>query len=264
MSSFLSTVTVKAVDYNSVSSLAAALQGQDAVVSAVGLPGLQGQNLIIDAAVAAGVKRFLPSEFGSDLSNPKTSQLPIFSYKVATQIYVEEKAAQNPDFTYTLVRTGAFLDWGLEMAFLLDWKTGKPRIYDSGNQPFSTTTLASVGLAVVGVLSSPDETKNRAVYVQDMQTSQNRILAIAKKIAPEKKWELVQTSTVELKTAADEKIAKGDYSMGVLYEYLFPSIFGEGYGGYMEKTDNELLCVPGNKKDADIEAILKPLLIGEK
>ena len=178
--------------------------------------------------------------------------------------YVEEKAAKNPGFTYTNVRNAAFLDWGLEMAFLLDWKSGNPRIFDSGDQLFSATTLASIGLAIVGVLSHPDETKNRAVYVEDIQTSQNRILAIAKKLAPEKKWDPVPTNTEEMKKSSDEKIAKGDFSMGVMYEYLFLSVFGEGFGGRMEKTDNKLLGVPGNKTDADIEAILKPLLTGGK
>jgi len=40
-------------------------------------------------------------------------------------------------------------------------------------------------VAVVGVLSSFEETRNRAVYVQDMVTYQNRILAIAMRLKPE-------------------------------------------------------------------------------
>ena len=74
-------------------------------------------------------------------------------------------AAANPEFTYTFVRNGAFLDWGIEQSFLLDLKLGKPRIFDGGDQFFASTTLESVGQAVVGVLKHPDETKNRAVYV---------------------------------------------------------------------------------------------------
>jgi uncharacterized protein YbjT (DUF2867 family) len=259
---FPSTVKTVVVDYNDVASLTEAFKGQDAVVSTVGAPGLQGQTIAIDAAIAAGVKRFLPSEFGSDTGNPKAKQLPIFGYKVNVNNYVEEKAAANPDFSYTLVRNGAFLDWGLENSFVLDLKSGKPRIFDGGDQLWSTTTLKSVGQAVVGVLEHPDETKNRAVYVQDMVTSQNKILDIARKIAPEKTktWEPVPTSLADVKKASDDELAKGNFSVPVMVEYLFVSLFGAGYGGLMEKTDNELLGVAGDKTDADIEAILTPLL----
>jgi uncharacterized protein YbjT (DUF2867 family) len=257
---FPSSVKTITVDYTDVSSLTEALRGQDAVVSTVGNHGLQGQTIMIDAAIAAGVKRFLPSEFGSDLSNPKTAKLPVFGYKVNIIKYIEEKAAANPDFTYTLVRNGAFLDWGLEKNFLVDLKSGSPRIFDGGDQLLSTTTLESVAKTVVGVLEHPDETRNRAVYVQDMQVSQNKILALAKKIAPEKKWEPVPTSLAEIEKASNEALAKGQFTPAVLVEYLFVSIMGEGYGGRMEKTDNELLGIAGDKTDADIEAILEPLL----
>ncbi|KAG0646468.1 Oxidoreductase BOA1 [Hyphodiscus hymeniophilus] len=259
---FPSSVKVATVDYSDVASLTEAFRGNDAVVSTVGTPGLQGQTIAIDAAIAAGVKRFLPSEFGSDLGNPKTAALPIFGYKVHVNKYLEEKVAANPDFAYTLIRNGAFLDWGLDMNFLLDMKSGKPAIYDGGDQLFSTTTLKSVGQAVVGVLTHPDETKNRAVYVQDMLISQNKLLTIANKIAPEKtkSWEPVPKSLAAIKKASDEALAKGQHSIEVMVPYIFVSLFGEGYGGRMEKTDNDLLGVAGDKTDADVEGIMTPLL----
>ena len=219
---------------------------------------------MVDASIAAGVKRFIPSEFGSDLANPKTRTFPIFGYKVSTIEYVEEKARANPGFTYTHIRNGAFLDWGIEHNFLVDLKSGSPRIYDSGDQLFSSTSLATVGQAVVGVLSHADETKNRAVYVQDIAISQNRILAIARKVAPQLKHEPVHVDTDELLKELNEKTANGDYSMGTLYQFLAPSILKEGYGGLMEKTDNELLGIKGDKTDADIEAILRKVLADQK
>jgi hypothetical protein len=135
----------------------------------------------------SGRKTVYPSEFGSDLANPKTAALPVFGYQVNVIKYMEEKAAADPGSSYTNVRNGASLDWGLEQNFLLDLKSGSPRVYDGGDQLCSATTLASAGKAVVGVLEHPEETENRAVYVLDLQTSQNRSLVIVKKIAPEKK-----------------------------------------------------------------------------
>jgi hypothetical protein len=213
--------------------------------------------VLFDAAVAAGVKRFLPSEFGSDLSNEKSASLPVFGYKVATRKHIEEKVKEGADITYTYVVNAPFLDWGIEVGFLFDWKEGKPRIFDGGDIPFSTTSLHSVGLATVGVLSHYEETIDRQVFVHDIVITQNQLLAIAKRVAPEKNWAPVPTKTSERYEAANAALAKGDLSM--MYEYIFVGVFGEGYGGKFENVENKLLGVPG-KTEADIEAIFKKVL----
>ncbi len=238
-------------------SLTTALKGQDAVVSAVGTDGFLGQSVLFDAAVAAGVKRFLPSEFGSDLSNPKTASLPVFGYKVAIRKHIEEKVNAGANITYTYVVNAPFLDWGIEVGFLLDWKEGKPRIYNGGDVPFSATSLQSVGLATVGVLSHYEETRNRQVYVHDIVVTQNQLLGIAKKVAPEKIWAPVPTKTSDMYEAANAALEKGDLS--VMYDYIFVGIFTDGYGGKFENVENELLGVPG-KTEADLEAIFKKVL----
>ncbi|APA11187.1 hypothetical protein SS1G_11394 [Sclerotinia sclerotiorum 1980 UF-70] len=254
-------VTILPVDFTSVTSLTSALQTQniDAVVSCVGAPGLQGQSLLIDAAVAAGVKRFLPSEFGSDLSNPLAKPLPVFADKITTQAHLEAAVAKNPSLTYTYVRNGPFLDWGLEHKLLLDLSSGTSTIYDGGDVLFSTTTLETIGKAVVGVLEKFEETKNRAVYIQDIQITQNRLLELAKKVAPEKKWESVHAETAKILASSNERAARGEFNMEVIIGYIIVSVFGKGYGGRMEKTDNELLGLK-EKTDADVEAILKKLI----
>ncbi|KAH8654053.1 isoflavone reductase family protein-like protein CipA [Tricladium varicosporioides] len=260
---FPASVKVVPVDVKSVDSVTTAFKGQDAVVSAVGMEGLLGQTVLIDAAIAAGVYRFLPSDFGSDLSNPKTAALPVFGYKQAARKHLEDALAKTPGMTYTYIQNGGFLDWGLDNGFLLGWQEGKPAIYDGGDRIFSTTTLASVGDAVVGVLSHPEETKDRFVFVEDIKTSQNKLLEMAKKIAPEKKWEPVQLDTAELEKKSNEALAKGDYSMGTMIPYLFRAIFAEGYGGRFDKTDNELLGIKG-KTEAEVEEVLRKAMSGGK
>jgi uncharacterized protein YbjT (DUF2867 family) len=129
---FPALVKVIRVDYASVESLTAALHGQDAVISVAGNEGLPGQSVLVDASIAAGVKRFLPSEFGLDTGNSKTAALPVFGYKVATRKHIEEKVAAGGSITYTYVINGPFLDWGLERRFLLDWDEENPRIMTVG------------------------------------------------------------------------------------------------------------------------------------
>ncbi len=256
---FPSSVKVIRADYTSLVSLKSALKGQDAVVCTVGNDGFVGETLIIDAAISVGVKRFLPSEFGSDISNPKVAALPVFGHKVAVRKHLEEKVRSGADITYTYVINSGFLDWGLENNFLLDWKEGKPTIYDGGDKLLTTTTLSSVAQGVVGILSHPDETKNRSVYIGDLDITQNRLLEIAKKVAPEKKWNPVHTTLDKVLETANQGLAKGDFSVFPLY--IFVALLGDGYGGRFEKKDNELLGLKG-KTEKEVEEIWKRLLLG--
>jgi len=102
---------IKKVDYESFDNLKAAFDGQDAVVSVVGTFGIASQKVAIDAAVAAGVKRFIPSEFG--VNTRKLGNEPIgkiLAGKIAIVDYLQEKASENPGFTWTGLSTGLFFD----------------------------------------------------------------------------------------------------------------------------------------------------------
>lgn len=263
-----SSVQVREADLNSLDSVTAAFKGQDAVVSTVGAAGVPGQGILVAAAAAANVKRFLPSDYGCDLANAKAAAMPVFKGKIATHAALREAAAAKPDgaFTYTLVCNNAFLDWGLEKNFLLNWKESKPRLFDGGEKRFSATTLDTVGQAVVGVLTHPAETANRFVYVKDIDVSQKQLLAIAKKVAgPGKTWEEPDVlDTAELEKSSYESLAKGQVTPAVMFNFLFRVIFGpEEYGGLLEKTDNELLGIK-EKTEADVEAILASYIHGSK
>ena len=56
---FPAAVKVAKVDYNDANSLASAVEGQDALISTVGYAAMLGQEKLIDAAVATGVKRIM-------------------------------------------------------------------------------------------------------------------------------------------------------------------------------------------------------------
>jgi hypothetical protein len=245
------------IDYSSIPSLCEALCGHDAVVITVGIGGLVRQTLIIDAAIVAGIHRIIPSEFGFTTNIPKTSALPILGLKFAARKHIEEKIAQGAAITYTYVLNGPFLDRGIETGFLLDWKEGKPTLYDGGLREFSTTTLASVGQAVVGALTHEEETRNMSVYVQDIVTTQKRLLELAQKAKPEKKWEPVYETLREVEKRQSENLSRGDWSP--VYEYIYLLAFGEEHGAKMERVDNELLGVKG-LTEVDIEEMWKRIL----
>lgn len=234
------------VDYKSVESLTQALQGHFGVVCTIAPTSSGEQGPLIEAAVAAGVQRFLPAEFGADMNNANTRALPVFQGKAMMEEEVAAAAAANPDFTYTLVFNGAFLDWGIEYSFLLDAKNRATTIFDDGNQKFSTTTLASVAKAVVGIFQHLDETKNRAVYIQDAALSQNELLQIAKKVDPQsKEWNVQRVSLKRIYDDAMDALARnesGEEVEAAMFKLIWPSLVGPGYGGdFSGRTDNALL-----------------------
>jgi len=237
---FPSNVTVKKVNYEEPSSLISALQGIEAIVSTLATLSVGTQTKLIDAAIAAGVKRFLPSEFGNDTTNAKSTQLPVFAGKIEVQKYLKEKAAKN-EISYTLVLTGPFFDWGLAVGFILDVKNKKGRVFDGGDVKFSASTLETIGKAVVSVFQKPEETKNRALRVKSADVTQNAIIEAAKKIQPGGEWQVEHFSTDEVLKDSYERLGKGDLGSETWIGFLIKSLYGEGYGGYAEKSDNELL-----------------------
>ncbi|EFY84948.1 oxidoreductase CipA-like, putative [Metarhizium acridum CQMa 102] len=78
-SKFADQVDVVNVDFDSVDWLTAALAGQDAVIAVLGFHAQPKQENIVDAAIAAGVKRFLPSELGSNSNKPNIRKLRHFA-----------------------------------------------------------------------------------------------------------------------------------------------------------------------------------------
>lgn len=82
--------------------------GWDTIICALAPPAVPKQKTVIDAAVAAGISRFVPSEFGFDLSTPFNSVQPSYKGKVAIETYLKEKAAENPKFSYTFISNGVF------------------------------------------------------------------------------------------------------------------------------------------------------------
>ena len=96
-------------DY-SPDSLVDALRGQDAVVSCVGPTALGGQLAMVDAAAKAGVKRFLPSEMGSNTADHKLLD-PLPALAVKTDVVNRLKEKEREGLSWTVLINGPFYDW---------------------------------------------------------------------------------------------------------------------------------------------------------
>ncbi|ORY65105.1 uncharacterized protein BCR38DRAFT_408848 [Pseudomassariella vexata] len=252
--------TVEEVDFDSHASLVSALKGQDAVICTVP-EGVQQP--IIDAAVAAGVRRFILSEFGLDTRTITTDQLEglgkIMQGKVQMLEYIQNKSKENPGFTWTAIKTGPFFDWGLAWGSLgFEKKTKTAQICDSGNERFPACNLPFVGKAVVAVLQHLDKTANAYLEVASFNTTQNDILALIKKNSSDgAEWNVIHTGSTEIKKAGLESLGKGDFFGGFI-PLLMNHWFADGAGRALKLEDsaNAILGLAEEDPESAIKAWL--------
>ncbi|KAI8964568.1 NAD(P)-binding protein [Daldinia sp. FL1419] len=240
-------LTIEEVDFNSVESLTAALVGAQIVVSCVALSAMGDQDPLIDAAVTAGVMRFIPAEFGMDSANPLCMQLPIVcETKVKTQRRLKEKSKSTPGFTYTAIATGLFLDWCLKEKILLNIPEHTATLYNGGDIKSSATLLSDIAKVVLGVIAHQDETANRMVYVHSALITQNQLIQYVKD-RDGKGWDTVVKDTEELRQECLVGLAAKDPEGGIETETLGLCLCGQftpEYGcNFSDHLDNELLGI---------------------
>ena len=251
-------LTIKEVDFDSVPSLTTALGGVQVVISCLATLAIGSQNPLIDASVAAGVKRFIPAEFGMDSRNPLCVQLPVCVPKAATQKYLLEKSSSNPGFTYTAIANGLFLDWCLEQGIILNLAQHTATLYDGGDVPFSATLLTDITKAVLGIIEHQTETANRVVYIQSALVTQNRLLQYAKD-KDGKEWDIVVKDTEEVKQESFAELAKGDVDAAML-GFSIVGCSNVDYGcDFSKHLDNDLLGVKELGED-ELRALVESLL----
>ncbi|EHK44548.1 hypothetical protein TRIATDRAFT_293732 [Trichoderma atroviride IMI 206040] len=243
---FVDGVDVKRVDITSKEAVQEVLQGHDALVSAISSAALDDQKTIVDAAVAAKVRRFIPSEYGVD--NRRTEEKDMgwmVVNKAKLNEYLDEVAAKHKWFSWTGVACGFFFDWGIQTQFILGInaraKTGV--IIDSGNKPWAATNTYFVGETVAAILKKPEETANKFLNVFSFKTTQNEVLRIFEEESGSK-YHVSHVKGSDLLEAATACVANGDYkqSTGPFVQHVF---FADGVEGPvdLEANDGELLGI---------------------
>jgi nucleoside-diphosphate-sugar epimerase len=218
------TPVIKVSDAFTLSELTSAFQNQDAVVvalttSSVTKDGKDGLAFrLIDAAVAAGVKRFIPSEFGANNLDPRARNVvPVYDIKGAMlEHLIAQAKASNGKLTWTSICCGSWLDWALDPAksgnFLgIDVKARRATVWDSGNARFAVTTSGNAGLAVARALKYADQTADKQVFLADFVTTTREIIASLEKKTGEM-FEIEQKASGPAFKAFREKYDAGDFS----------------------------------------------------
>ncbi|CAH0018751.1 unnamed protein product [Clonostachys rhizophaga] len=212
-------------DYNSITSLSSALKGHDAVVSAVGAAGIVGQEVIM---------------------------MPPF-------LLASNKAAAG-EIEYTILSTGAFLDFVFGTPLFVDFQNRSVEFYGDDKLRLSSTSIAGIGKAVAGTLVNADKTKNRVLHIQETVVSQVKVLDLAKTAAPEGAgWKEMSVDPEETLGAARVNAAKNPGDTFALYALIKAIILSGKYETEYREVDNDLIGLV-QLTDGDLKAQFVPLL----
>ncbi|RDW92646.1 hypothetical protein BP5796_02040 [Coleophoma crateriformis] len=213
-------LTIVEVDFNSIPSLVAALQGAEVVISCLATLGIGNQNTLIDASVTVGARRFISAEFGMDSRNPRCAMLLVCMPKVDTQKYLQEKANSHPVSHIPALPTDYF------------W-TGD----------CNTTTLADIAKAISGVITYHDQTANRILYIHLTTTTQNKLIQYAKD-KDSRDWHTVSKDTEEIRQESLAELAKGTQGdiNAAMNGFCICASWNPEYGcNFSSHLDNDLL-----------------------
>ncbi|KAI3400111.1 hypothetical protein diail_4341 [Diaporthe ilicicola] len=233
---------------------AKALIEQDAAVCVVGPAGVHHKTAMVDAAEAAGVKRFIVDDFGW---GPDSRTLPEFDDVRARRKvqwdHAKDRAEANPGFTWTGMTTGNPIDWAIKKFPLMGFNINdhSVTIYDKGEESFTGTTLEGIAQSVVGVLTHPEETENRFVKVMSIKTCQNKLLQ-AFQHATGEQWVVQKTTTAELMATGRSKLVNG--GGGWVLDLAVAQLYDEGEARCVvapsrSESDADLLGVPAETED---------------
>jgi nucleoside-diphosphate-sugar epimerase len=179
-------VDTKVALYSDLSSMSAALAGQHAVVETFNPAAAGHQQIIVQAALAAGVVHFITPDFSSDTFNQYADELFIFEPKLRAQVELEETIKSSPDknMAWTALIVGPWYDWAIDNGqFWIDKSTRTITKFGSGTQHYSMSPIGLCGDAVVEVLQRPEKYKNRPAYFASVTVTTNQLIAMVEEIS---------------------------------------------------------------------------------
>ncbi|KAH8802944.1 NmrA-like family protein [Xylogone sp. PMI_703] len=252
-------VRVATADYTSLGSLVKAFKDQYAVVSTVKNSAIPEQKIFIDASIASGVKRFIPSDFGAGTTNTVNRTLPNHVRKIKIQHYLAEKA-NDDELEYTIISTGVFLESLLDGPVIVDLRNRSVQLRDHGEHPFSVSSIETVGKAVAAALKIPEATKNRILRVHEAVLSQKKVVTLAKKYTAGQAW--IETTVDTKSTIQDllDGVKKDGLDATKGLSLLVTTVLSGSYGAKHEDVDNKLLGL-STLTDVEVEEKVKAAVL---
>lgn len=218
--------TIVGADLNHTDSLKEAVEGIDVVISAVqGGPEtiVDGQLKLLDASVAAGVKRFVPSDFAENLFAIPEGINPYLDWRRTFDSHVDPSG-----IGYTHILNGGFMEAVFTSPGLIDGKAGILTYWGEGDVRLDFSALNDVAAFVVNVVLDPSTMNKTMEFAGDRLTVEE--IAADYEAVTGLKLRLTRRGSIEDGYAELERMkAAGAHPMAMLpMQYLLPMFSGEG------------------------------------
>jgi len=242
-----------------------AYNGIDTVVSCVGRQVIGTQvHLVQLADKHPDVKRFLPSEYGTDIEyGPESKDEKPHQQKL--QVRAALKQTLNLDYTYIVTGPYGDADPGLylsawpadkEAGGTFDVKRKRAVVLGDGEGKVSLTTMRDVGKLVVAALLHPEAGKKKALRLNSFTATPKQIVAEFEKQTGGEQWRVDSTPINQLRKM---EMQARDTQDPRATAYTLRRIWTEG-GTLYEKRDNELIGME-DKTDTLEDAVAQAIKV---
>ena len=251
------------VDYSSQESLVNAIRGHEVLIACLMMDIIsQVQPNLIEAALIAGVRRYIPSEYSGITLDPGSRTLPLLKPLVDQQEYIKKRAAEGR-FEYTIFAPGGFPHLFVEV--LLDFSSHTAFLYDGGNKPVSMSSLDTIAMGIAAALQDSNEYKNSVVKFHDGTITQQRALEVAKSADPSVEWKIVELNGQQTIREGMEALSGGASfeSMPVLRLLSANVLAKEHHFGWTAEEDQSKKLGLQVLGEAGIEALVAKRARGE-
>jgi len=166
--------TILEVDYSDTASVEGAVDGADVVLSFLSGDGIGAPQInLAKASKSAGVKLFVPSEYGISTLGLDSSS-PLWDKTSFHQIL------KDLDLPFVLISTGPFADL---IKIFLGIKDGKVTITGSGDDPLSWTAREDIARFVAYITTTIplSQLANKSLAIEGSRHSWNEVIAFYNK-----------------------------------------------------------------------------------
>lgn len=167
------------------------------------------QKQIIEHAISAGIRRFVPAEFKEDALNERVqARLPPVKERARVIRYLQEQSSQGR-IEWVAIATGCSLEHGLTsgtMGFDMKWRSAT--IHGSGKERFAASSSSWNGKIALKILEKWGDVKNEYLYAPGVMTCANEIFECVQR-RTDRSWERGHVDVEEIVREAEKRFERG-------------------------------------------------------
>ncbi|RUS17228.1 hypothetical protein BC937DRAFT_90245 [Endogone sp. FLAS-F59071] len=158
--------------------LVKSMQGVDVVIDAISQSATKEHLKLLQVAITAGVKRFIPADLGATEEQEK-------NWAENHEIKIMREAVMNSGLEYTFLYSGAIMEGVLGPLTGIDITNGRAWLVGDGNARVALTRGRDIGKYFISSLRSP-LSKNAKLYVAGDIKTLNEVIKIFEEVSGKK------------------------------------------------------------------------------